>query len=123
MFWILFVALIFIGCAVAWLAEFFQQMKTSEYEAVRVAYWTLVVMFWVSIIIWLNTLQGDQVGKTGRGNKQGDQVEKIDKIGLASLKKYVIYGVFDFNDELQAVFLVQRRTLMAAIGKNGNSQR
>ena len=56
MFWFLFVALIFIGCAVGWLAEFFQQMKTSEYEAVRVAYWVLVVMFWVSIIIWLNTL-------------------------------------------------------------------
>ena len=74
MFWILFVALIFIGCAVAWLAEFFQQMKTSEYEAVRVAYWVLVVMFWISIVIWLNTLQGDQVGKTGRGNKQKKQV-------------------------------------------------
>jgi hypothetical protein len=56
MFWFLFVALIFIGCAVAWLAEFFQQMKESEYEAVRVAYWFLVVIFWISIIIWLNSL-------------------------------------------------------------------
>jgi hypothetical protein len=56
MFWVLFVAIIFIGCAVAWLAEFFQQMKTSEYEAVRIAYWFLVTAFWILILIWLYNL-------------------------------------------------------------------
>ena len=53
MFWVLFVALIFIGCAIAWLAEFFQQMKESEYEAVRVMYWFLVTAFWITILVWV----------------------------------------------------------------------
>ena len=56
MFWILFVALIFIGCAAAWLVEFFQQMKESEYEFIRVAYWGLVLAFWIAILIWLYSL-------------------------------------------------------------------
>jgi hypothetical protein len=54
MFWVLFAVVILIGCAIAWLAEFFQQMKESEYEAVRVIYWFLVTAFWISVLIWLN---------------------------------------------------------------------
>jgi hypothetical protein len=53
MFWFLFAVVILMGCAVAWLAEFFQQMKTSEYEIIRVIYWFLVTMFWISILVWL----------------------------------------------------------------------
>ena len=53
MFWFLFALVILVGCAVAWLAEFFQQMKTSEYEEVRMMYWFLVVAFWVTILIWI----------------------------------------------------------------------
>jgi len=53
MFWFLFVVVIVIGCIAAWIAEFFQQMKNSEYEIVRVAYWTFVVIFWVSVLIWI----------------------------------------------------------------------
>lgn len=52
MFWFLFAVVIIIGCIAAWIAEFFQQMKNSEYEIVRVIYWTFVVIFWVSILIW-----------------------------------------------------------------------
>ena len=77
MFWILFLALIFLGCAASWLVDFFQQMKTSEYEAVRVMYWFLVTAFWVLILIWLYNIQGKQVGETS-------------KISLASQKKDVI---------------------------------
>lgn len=53
MFWFLFAVVIVIGCVAAWIAEFFQQMKNSEYEMVRVIYWTFVVIFWVSVLIWL----------------------------------------------------------------------
>ena len=49
----LFVVVIIIGCMIAWLAEFFQQMKESEYEMVRILYWILVSTFWISVLIWL----------------------------------------------------------------------
>ena len=53
MFWFLFAVVILIGCAIAWLAEFFQQMKDSEYEIVRVLYWTFVTAFWITVLIWI----------------------------------------------------------------------
>jgi hypothetical protein len=53
MFWILFIVFIFIGCAISWLVDFFQQMKTSEYEAVRVMYWFLVTAFWITFMVWV----------------------------------------------------------------------
>lgn len=53
MFWVIFAVVILIGCAIAWLAEFFQQMKESEYEAVRVIYWFLVTAFWIIVLIIL----------------------------------------------------------------------
>ena len=55
MFWFLFAVVILIGCVLAWLVEFFQQMKTSEYETIRVVYWFLVTAFWISVLIWLNS--------------------------------------------------------------------
>ena len=54
MFWFLFVVVILTGCALAWLADLFQQMKNSEYEAVRIMYWFLVTVFWILILIWLS---------------------------------------------------------------------
>jgi hypothetical protein len=53
MFWILFIIVLIIGCSLAWLVDFFQQMKTSEYEIVRVIYWFLATAFWVLVLIWL----------------------------------------------------------------------
>ena len=90
MFWVLFVIVVIIGCSLAWLVDLFQQMKTSEYEAVRIAYWFLVTAFWILILIWLYNLQGEQVGRKGRENRQGKQVERTGKISLASQKKDVI---------------------------------
>ena len=77
MFWILFMVFIFIGCAISWVVEFFQQMKESEYEIVRILYWILVSTFWITFMVWVWSWQGDQVGKTS-------------KINLASQKKDVI---------------------------------
>lgn len=53
MFWFLFAVVILIGCMIAWIADFFQQMKNSEYEIVRVIYWFFVVMFWITALIWI----------------------------------------------------------------------
>ena len=53
MFWFLFAIVILIGCAAAWLVEFFEQMKNSEYEIIRVLYWAFVLVFWVTILIWI----------------------------------------------------------------------
>lgn len=53
MFWIVFAIVIIIGCTAAWLVDFFQQMKTSEYEVVRVFYWVVVVLFWISVLLWI----------------------------------------------------------------------
>ena len=53
MFWILFMVFIFIGCAISWVVEFFQQMKESEYEIVRAFYWIMVVGLWISAIVWV----------------------------------------------------------------------
>jgi formate-dependent nitrite reductase membrane component NrfD len=53
MFWILFVIVLIIGCSLAWLVDFFQQMKNSEYEIVRVAYWGLVTAFWITFLVWI----------------------------------------------------------------------
>ena len=53
MFWFLFAVVILIGCIAAWIADFFQQMKNSEYEIVRVIYWFFVTMFWITALIWI----------------------------------------------------------------------
>lgn len=53
MFWILFAIIIIIGCTAAWVMDFFNQMKTSEYEIVRIAYWGLALAFWISTLIWI----------------------------------------------------------------------
>jgi len=53
MFWFLFAVVILIGCIAAWIADFFQQMKNSEYEIVRIIYWSFVAIFWVSVLIWI----------------------------------------------------------------------
>lgn len=83
MFWVLFIAIIFIGCAVVWLAEFFQQMKTSEYEEVRMIYWFLVIAFWVTILVWAWSWQGKQVGGTSKNKfgfiKKGCYINSISK--------------------------------------------
>ena len=69
MFWIVFAIVIIIACVAAWIADFFQQMKTSEFEIVRVIYWLLVTAFWITALVWLWSWQEEQVGKTGRQNK------------------------------------------------------
>jgi len=53
MFWTLFVFFILIGCVFAYIFDLFEQMKTSEYEIVRIIYWILVVSFWVYVLVWL----------------------------------------------------------------------
>ena len=53
MFWILFIIVLIIGCSLAYIADLFEQMKTSEYEFVRVAYWILITVFWITILIWM----------------------------------------------------------------------
>ena len=69
MFWIVFAIVIIVGCTAVWVADFFQQMKNSEYEVVRVAYWGLVTAFWITFLVWIWSWQGKQVGKTGRKNR------------------------------------------------------
>jgi len=53
MFWFLFAVVILIGCMIAWIADFFEQMKNSEYEIVRVIYWFFVTMFWITALVWI----------------------------------------------------------------------
>jgi uncharacterized membrane protein len=53
MFWFLFAVVILIGCMIAWIAESLEQMKTSEYEIVRVIYWFLITAFWITILVWV----------------------------------------------------------------------
>ena len=53
MFWFLFIFFILIAAGIGFVVDFFEQMKESEYEIVRIIYWVLVVSFWVYIFIWL----------------------------------------------------------------------
>jgi uncharacterized membrane protein len=53
MFWFLFIFFILIASLIGFVADFFEQMKESEYEIVRIIYWILVVSFWVYVLIWL----------------------------------------------------------------------
>lgn len=53
MFWIIFAIVIIVACVAAWVADFFQQMKNSEYEIVRVIYWFLVTALWITALVWL----------------------------------------------------------------------
>jgi len=53
MFWFLFIFFILVGCVLAYIADFFEQMKTSEYEIVRIIYWIFVVCIWGFILVWL----------------------------------------------------------------------
>jgi hypothetical protein len=53
MFWFLFIFFILIAASIGFVADFFEQMKESEYELVRIIYWILVVSFWVYIFVWL----------------------------------------------------------------------
>jgi hypothetical protein len=56
MFWFLFGFFILIAALIGFVSEFFEQMKTSEYEIVRIIYWIFVIVVWVSIFIWLINL-------------------------------------------------------------------
>jgi hypothetical protein len=53
MFWFLFIIFILIAAIIGFIAEFFEQMKESEYEFVRIIYWIFVVSFWIWILSWL----------------------------------------------------------------------
>jgi hypothetical protein len=53
MFWIFFVIFIFIGCSIAYVVDLFEQMKTSEYEIVRIIYWVLTIMFFIATFTWV----------------------------------------------------------------------
>jgi hypothetical protein len=56
MFWFLFGVFILIAAGIGFVADFFEQMKESEYELVRIIYWIFVVSFWGYILIWLINL-------------------------------------------------------------------
>jgi hypothetical protein len=56
MFWFLFIFFILVAAGIGFVADFFEQMKESEYEIVRIIYWILVVSFWVYIFVWLINL-------------------------------------------------------------------
>jgi len=53
MFWIFFVIFIFIGCSIAYVVDLFEQMKTSEYEIVRIIYWILTAAFFIAVASWV----------------------------------------------------------------------
>ena len=53
MFWFLFGFFILVAAAIGFVAVFFEQMKESEYEFVRIMYWVFVVCFWVYIFVWI----------------------------------------------------------------------
>ena len=53
MFWILFAIFVFIGCAIAYVVDFFNQLQTSEYEIVRVIYWALKIALFIALIVWI----------------------------------------------------------------------
>jgi hypothetical protein len=53
MFWIFFVIFIFIGCSIAYVVDLFEQMKTSEYEIVRIIYWVLTITFFIAAFTWV----------------------------------------------------------------------
>jgi hypothetical protein len=54
MFWFLFFVFIMIFGIIGFVADFFEQMKESEYEVVRIIYWFFVVIFWVIVLAWLS---------------------------------------------------------------------
>jgi hypothetical protein len=56
MFWFLFIFFILIFAGIGMVFEFFEQMKESEYEIVRIIYWILLVSFWVYIFVWIINL-------------------------------------------------------------------
>ena len=53
MFWFLFIFFILVAAGIGLAFEFFEQMKDSEYEIVRILYWVLVASFWIYIFVWL----------------------------------------------------------------------
>ena len=53
MFWIFFVIFVAIGCSIAYVVDLFEQMKTSEYEIVRVLYWILTAAFFIAVVSWV----------------------------------------------------------------------
>ena len=53
MFWIIFIIILFFIWLGTSILEFFEQMKESEYEIVRLFYWTMVAGLWISAIIWV----------------------------------------------------------------------
>jgi Kef-type K+ transport system membrane component KefB len=53
MFWIVFIIILFFIWLGASILEFFEQMKESEYEIVRIIYWVFVVGVWLSTLIWV----------------------------------------------------------------------
>ena len=53
MFWIFFVIFIFIGCSIVYVVDLFEQMKTSEYEIVRIIYWILTAAFFIAVASWV----------------------------------------------------------------------
>ena len=53
MIWVyLIIAIVIIGVG-GMILEFFEQMKTSEYEIVRLFYWIFVTVFWILVFTWL----------------------------------------------------------------------
>ena len=53
MFWILFAIFVFIGCIIAYVVDFFNQLQTSEYEIIRVFYWVLKIALFITLIVWI----------------------------------------------------------------------
>ena len=53
MFWILFAIFVFIGCAFAYVVDFFDKMLLSEYEIVRILYWVLKIALFIALIVWI----------------------------------------------------------------------
>jgi hypothetical protein len=53
MFWIIFIIILFFIWVGTSILEFFEQMKESEYEIIRIIYWIFVVGVWVSLLIWV----------------------------------------------------------------------
>lgn len=53
MFWILFAIFVFIGCSIAYVVDFFDQMQLSEFKLVRVLYWALKIALFIALIVWI----------------------------------------------------------------------
>jgi len=55
MFWIIFIILIFGMGVIGIIVDIFEQMKDSEYEIVRIAYWVGVIAVFALLFSWLSS--------------------------------------------------------------------